>query len=86
MFGEQQQQNNTDETSAFSDIFSQIYNEYEDTQTQLQLDSVGLINGEIDDLSTIYNNMTKATIAVETFVAVKNATVQAYNQIIQTQM
>jgi flagellar hook-basal body complex protein FliE len=78
--------NTTNETGAFSDIFSEIYKEYEDSQVQLQADSIGLINGEIDDLATIYNNMTKASIAVETFVAVKNATVNAYNQIIQTQM
>ena len=44
------------------------------------------MQGEIDDLHTIYNNMTKASIAVETFVAVKNAAVDAYNQVLQISM
>ncbi len=42
--------------------------------------------GEIDDLHTIYNNMTKASVAVDTFVAVKDAVVNAYDRIIQMSM
>lgn len=48
--------------------------------------SVKLTLGEIDDLHTIYNNMTKASVAVDTFVAVKDAAVNAYNSILQITM
>lgn len=52
----------------------------------MQEDSLRLAMGEIDDLHTIYNNMTKASVAVDTFVAVKDAVVNAYDRIIQMSM
>lgn len=75
-----------EETAAFSDVFKDIFKEVEATQAQTQVDAVRLIQGDIDDLHTIYNNMTKAAVAVETFVAVKNAAVDAYNQVLQITM
>ena len=68
---------------AFTDVFKEVFNDVKDTQAQSQEDSVKLVSGDIDDLHTIYNNMTKAAVAVETFVAVKNAAVDAYNQTLQ---
>ena len=76
----------TEDTASFSDVFKDIFHEVEATQAQTQEDAVKLIQGEIDDLHTIYNNMTKAAVAVETFVVVKNAAVDAYNQVLQITM
>lgn len=73
-------------TPQFSDIFKEVFNDVQETQQQTNIDSVKLMQGDIDDLHTIYNNMTKASIAVETFVAVKNAAVDAYNQVLQITM
>ncbi len=73
-------------TPQFSDIFKEVFNDVQETQQQTNIDSVKLMQGDIDDLHTIYNNMTKASIAVETFVAVKNAAVDAYNQVLQISM
>ena len=70
----------------FSDVFKEIFSEVQETQQVLQEDAVRLTMGEIDDLHTIYNNMTKASVAVETFVAVKDAAVNAYNSILQITM
>lgn len=70
----------------FSDVFKEIFSEVQETQRVVQEDSVRLALGEIDDLHTIYNNMTKASIAVDTFVAVKDAVVNAYDRIIQMSM
>lgn len=70
----------------FSDVFKEIFGEVQETQKILQEDSVKLTLGEIDDLHTIYNNMTKASVAVDTFVAVKDAAVNAYNSILQISM
>jgi flagellar hook-basal body complex protein FliE len=75
-----------DATAGFSDIFSNIYGEMTESQATLQADAVKLINGDIDDLHTIYNDMTKAQLAVETFVAVKNTVVESFQRIMQTQM
>lgn len=76
----------TEDTPQFSDVFREIFNDVQETQAQTQEDAVKIIQGDIDDLHTIYNNMTKAAVAVETFVAVKNAAVDAYNQVLQISM
>ncbi|MBD5138785.1 MAG: flagellar hook-basal body complex protein FliE [Ruminococcus sp.] len=70
----------------FSDVFKEIFSEVQETQRVVQEDSLRLAMGEIDDLHTIYNNMTKASVAVDTFVAVKDAVVNAYDKIIQMSM
>ena len=75
-----------EDTPQFSDIFKEIFGEVQETQKTLQEDAVRLTMGEIDDLHTIYNNMTKASVAVETFVAVKDAVVNAYNSVLQITM
>jgi flagellar hook-basal body complex protein FliE len=85
IFAEQNEQTENG-VSAFSDIFASVYGNTVETNLTLQNDAVKLINGEIDDLHTIYNDMTKASIAVETFVAVKNATVASFQQIMTMQM
>ena len=76
----------TEDTPRFSDVFREIFNDVQETQAQTQVDAVKIIQGDIDDLHTIYNNRTKAAVAVETFVAVKNAAVDAYNQVLQISM
>lgn len=86
LFDKEEKVVSTESTPTFSDVFKNIFNEVEETQAQTQEDSIKLIQGDIDDLHTIYNNMTKATVAVETFVAVKNAAVDAYNQVLQISM
>ena len=70
----------------FSDVFREIFNEVQETDRIVQEDSVKLALGEIDDLHTIYNNMTKNALAVETFVAVKDAAIDAYNRVLQISM
>jgi flagellar hook-basal body complex protein FliE len=71
---------------SFSEMFSGLLGEVTSTQQQVNDNAIRMMNGEIDDLHTIYNDMTKAQIAVETFVAIKNATVSSYQQITQMQM
>ncbi|MBQ7981183.1 MAG: flagellar hook-basal body complex protein FliE [Oscillospiraceae bacterium] len=70
----------------FSDVFKEIFTDVQETQRVVQEDSVRLAMGEIDDLHTIYNNMTKAAVAVETFVAIKDAAVNAYDKVLQITM
>lgn len=77
--------NKTDSPS-FADVFREVITDVTDTQQVVNEDSARLVMGEIDDLHTIYNNLTKAEIAVETFVAVKDACQQSYDQIMQMSM
>ena len=71
---------------SFADVFREIMGDVEDTQQVLNEDAAKLVMGGIDDLHTIYNNITKAQVAVETFVAVKNACQQSYDSIMQISM
>ena len=71
---------------SFTDVFREVAKDVTDTQQVVNEDSARLVMGEIDDLHTIYNNLTKAEIAVETFVAVKDACQQSYNEIMQMSM
>ena len=70
----------------FSDVFKEIFNDMQETQQVMNEDVVTLTLGEIDDLHTVYNNMTKAGIAVDTFVAVKDAVINAYDRVLQISM
>lgn len=74
------------DTPKFSDVFREIFNDVQETQQVVNEDVVKLTLGEIDDLHTIYNNLTKASVAVDTFVAVKDAVVNAYDRVLQISM
>ena len=78
--------NSKTSSPSFADVFRGIMTEVTETQQVVNEDSARLVMGEIDDLHTIYNNLTKAEIAVETFVAVKDACQQSYDQIMQMSM
>lgn len=82
------QQENTkpvlnDGEPSFTDVFKEAFQNVQDTQETMQSDNVKLALGEIDDLHTININRAKATLAVDTFVALKNSAVEAYNEIIR---
>ncbi len=72
-----------DDSPSFSNVFKEFFTEAQETQQVVEEDAVKVIMGEIDDLHTVYNNMTKAAVALETFVSVKNTALEAYKQIQQ---
>ena len=67
----------------FFDIFSEIFNNAVDANQQKQADILQLMMGDTDNLEEIQANITKAEIATELLVNVKNAAVDAYKEIIQ---
>lgn len=75
-----------EQTPSFADVFKETFNNMEQTQQTVADDSVKLAMGDIDDMHTIYNNLTKASVALETFVTVKNAAIEAYKEIQQISM
>lgn len=68
---------------SFMDIFSGIFNNAVDANRQKQEDMVQLMLGDTDSLEQIQANIQKASIATELLVNVKNAVVDAYNEIIK---
>lgn len=73
----------TEGQPSFTDIFKEAFQTVQETQEVVEADSVKLAIGEIDDLHTINLNRAKATLAVDTYVALKNSAVEAYNEIIR---
>lgn len=83
--------NQTEETGAgeavrapsFLDVFSGIYTNAVEANAQKQEDILQLMLGDTDNLEEIQANIAKAEIATELLVTVKNAAVDAYNEIIK---
>ncbi len=70
-------------SGSFADIFMDAIKNVEETQKVTEEDSIKSVLGEVDDLHTIQINMQKASLAVETFVSMKNTAVDAYNEIMR---
>lgn len=68
---------------SFADIFSEIFTNAVDANQQKQDDIVQLLLGDTDNLEEVQANITKAEIATELLVNVKNAVVDAYNEIVK---
>lgn len=67
----------------FLDVFTNIIDNAVDANAQKQEDILQLALGETDNLEEIQANITKAEIATELLVTVKNSVVDAYNEIIR---
>lgn len=77
----------TDSTAAanptFLDVFSGIINNAVDTNAQKNEDMVNLMLGNTDSLEQMQINLTKAEVATQLLVNVKNAVVDSYNEIVK---
>lgn len=71
---------------SFLDIFKGMVNNVIDTDAQVQQDKIDLMLGNIDDLATVQANLTKANVAVDLLVSVKNEVISSYNNIINMQI
>ena len=68
---------------SFLDVFAGIFNNAVETNQQKQEDIIQLVLGNTDNLEEIQANISKAEIATELLVSVKNAVVDSYNEIIK---
>lgn len=72
-----------EKTPSFTDVFSEVYDQVHTTQKTLEQNAADIVMGSIDDLHTVYNNITKAQISLETFVAIRDAAQQSFKEIMQ---
>ncbi len=72
-----------EKTPSFTDVFGEVFNQTLETQKTLDLNAADIVMGNIDDLHTVYNNITKAQISLETFVAIRDAAQQSFKEIMQ---
>lgn len=76
---------NTEEAS-FLDIFRGLVENVVETNEQVDRDAIDLMLGNIDDLAQVEANISKASVAVDLLVTVKNEALSAYNTIINMQV
>ena len=74
------------EDASFLDIFRGMVNNVVETNEQVDRDAIDLMLGNIDDIAQVQANITKAEVAVELLVTVKNEALSAYNTIINMQV
>ncbi|MGN0654526.1 MAG: flagellar hook-basal body complex protein FliE [Oscillospiraceae bacterium] len=74
------------EGGSFLDIFRESYDAAAETQRISEEDSIKIMTGEIDDPAQIAVNAQKAAVALQTFVSLKNAAVDAYKEMMQMQI
>ena len=72
--------------ASFLDIFKGMVTNVIETNKQVDQDAIDLMMGNIDDLATVQANITKANIAVDLLVSVKNEVISSYNSIINMQI
>lgn len=74
--------NNADKPS-FTDVFKEVFDETQSAQKVLDRNAADIVMGNIDDLHTVYNNITKAQISLQTMVAIRDAAQQSYKELMQ---
>ena len=74
------------EKASFFDIFKGMVQNVVETNEQVDRDAIDLMLGNIDNLAEMQANITKANIAVDMLVTVKNEVISAYNSIINMQI
>jgi flagellar hook-basal body complex protein FliE len=76
-------ENNSEAYLSFEQIFSKAIENVNKTDTAAQQDIINVAAGEVDDLHTVTINATKAELAVEMLVQVRNKALDAYNEIMR---
>ncbi|MGN1108824.1 MAG: flagellar hook-basal body complex protein FliE [Oscillospiraceae bacterium] len=84
--GEEKQYAVNTEDASFLDIFRGMVDNVVETNEQVDRDAIDLMLGNIDDVAQVQANITKAEVAVELLVTVKNEALSAYNSIINMQI
>lgn len=83
ILGNSQTEKTSGSSPTFLDVFTGIIDNAVDTNAQKSEDMIRLMTGDTDNLEEIQSNLTKAEIATELLVTVKNSVVDSYNEIVR---
>ena len=72
-----------EETGTFLDVLTGLWDQAVEAQAAKSEDMVNIMLGEAPSLESLQVNITKAQLATELFVNIKNAAVDAYNEIMR---
>jgi len=70
----------------FKEIFQDVIQNVEDTEAATKMDAYKLSIGEMDDMHTMIINAAKADVALQTMVQLRNKFLDAYSEIMRTNL
>jgi flagellar hook-basal body complex protein FliE len=70
----------------FSDVFRDIYDLAENTETRDKQSVLSLLTGDVDDISGVMIDSEKAKIALSLTIEIRNKILDAYNEIMNMQV
>ncbi len=72
------------EAPSFKSILGDVVNNVIETENQRKIDSYNLSIGKMDDMHTMMINEMKAEVALDTMVQIRNKLLDAYKEIMNT--
>ncbi|MGI6731910.1 MAG: flagellar hook-basal body complex protein FliE [Anaerovoracaceae bacterium] len=72
--------------SGFKEILQDMVQNVEDTEAVTKMDAYNLAMGNMDDMHTMMINAAKADIALQTMVQIRNKVLEAYSEIMRTNL
>lgn len=70
----------------FKEVFQDVVNNVEETEAATEMDAYKLSIGEMDDMHTMIINAAKADVALQTMVQLRNKCLDAYSEIMRTNL
>lgn len=77
---------NPGEDLGFREVFEEIVNNVEKTDAVTKEDAYKLSIGEMDDMHTMMINAAKADVALQTMVQLRNKFLDAYSEVMRTNL
>ena len=75
-----------DSESSFADVLTDTLAQYQQSEAGNTIDTVTLLSGNTNDLSTTMISSEKAEIALNLTIAIRNKAITAYNEIMNMQV
>ncbi|HEY5557173.1 flagellar hook-basal body complex protein FliE [Acetobacterium sp.] len=72
--------------SGFKDMVQSVINNVESTEAATKVDAYNLSIGNMDDTHTMMINSAKADVALQTMVQLRNKVLDAYSQVMNTNL
>jgi flagellar hook-basal body complex protein FliE len=72
--------------SGFKEILQDMVQNVEDTEAVTKMDAYNLAMGNMDDMHTMMINAAKADIVLQTMVQIRNKVLEAYSEIMRTNL
>ncbi|MBR0597527.1 flagellar hook-basal body complex protein FliE [Clostridiales bacterium BAD-6] len=70
----------------FKEVFQDVIKNVEETEAATKLDAYNLSIGNVDDMHTMIINAAKADVALQTMVQLRNKILDAYTEVMRTNL